>query len=459
MPGVTTACCLQLLLLVAVGGFAAEYPAKTVRVICPWSAGGGTDRVSRYWAAALEEEFDQPFVVINRTGGAGAVGHFAGAYAKPDGHTIAMITFELSTMHRMKISRLTYQDYECLLQVNADPAAVVVATSAPWETLTEFLAAVRGSPGSLKMSGTATGGAWDLARAGLLRQADLPIDAVAWVPHPGAAPSLMELLGGHVDAVCCSVPEVAAQLVAGQVRVLAVMAEERLQDYPALPTAKEQGVDWVAVGWRGLALPKGTPPAIVHQLEQVCLKIAASEEYHQFMRNNGFGIAIRPTAEFRAFLHSQDAQWEEVVAAAGYDRGLTDNHDPGPLALPALLLVGMAFTAAWEIYRGRLARPPAAGSESLAENDGLPAGETLSPPPAVAALLAVSLALVAYVVAIVWIGFGVSTLCFVSVTTWLLGAKWWEALTAAVLMVATVWLLFVLVFEVQLPSGLFELPI
>ena len=90
---------------------ASRYPERTVTVVCPWSPGGGTDRVSRFWAGALEREFGQPFVVVNRTGGAGAVGHFASAHAQPDGHTIGMITFELSTMHRMRISRLTFKDY------------------------------------------------------------------------------------------------------------------------------------------------------------------------------------------------------------------------------------------------------------------------------------------------------------------------------------------------------------
>ena len=275
-----------------------SYPHKTVTIICPWSAGGGTDRVSRFWADALQAEFDQPFVVVNRTGGAGAVGHFSGAHAAPDGHTISMITFELSTMHRMRISTLTFEDYECLMQVNADAAALVVAADAPWQSLGEWVEEVRTRPGELRMSGTATGGAWDLARAGLLRAADLDVGSVVWVPHPGAAPSLMELMGGHLDAVCCSVPEVAPQWEAGQVRILAVFAEERLPEYPTIPTAREQGVDWVAVGWRGLALPKGTPQPIVDALVERCQRIAESDDFTSFMRKNGFGVKIRFTDAF-----------------------------------------------------------------------------------------------------------------------------------------------------------------
>ena len=421
---------------------ASDYPNRTVTVVCPWSPGGGTDRVSRFWAGALEKEFDQPFVVVNRTGGAGAVGHYASAHAKPDGHTIGMITFELSTMHRMRISRLTFEDYQCLLQVNADPAAIIVRNDAPWQTLAEWFDEVRARPGELRMSGTATGGAWDLARAGLLQAAELPIDSIVWVPHPGAAPSLLELMGGHLDAVCCSVPEVAPQLKSGQVRVLAVMADERMSDFPDLRTAREQGTDWVAVGWRGLALPKGTPPEIVKLLADRCDKIAASDDYKQFMQKNGFGIKIRTTTEFTEFLQEQDEQWKSVVEAAGYDKGLTGNNDPGPLALPIFLAIGLVAIGAWEFRRNH-----DAGNDPAADGGALKK------------LWIVSAAFVGYVVAVTWLGFALSTFAFVAIMTWTLGARVGAAILAASIILAIVWLLFVIAFQVQLPQGALGLPL
>jgi len=420
----------------------ARYPHKTVTIICPWAPGGGTDRVARFWADALQRKLGQPVVVVNRTGGAGAVGHFSGAHARPDGYTITIITFELSTMHRMRISRLTYKDYECLLQMNADPAAIVVQADAPWHTLADWLADVRAHPGQIKMSGTATGGAWDLARAGLLRAAGVPIESVIWVPHPGANPSLMELMGGHLDAVCCSVPEVAAQLEGGQIRILAVMADQRLADFPELPTAKEQGVDWVAVGWRGLALPKGTPPAIVATLQEHCDKIAHSDEFKGFMSKNGFGIEIRMTDEFTSFLAAQDAQWKGVVEAAGYDHGLTGNNDPGPLALPLVLCIGLLVAGGWEFFQSRRHRSEA------------PATSWWQPK-----VLGTGVALVGYVVAVHWLGFALSTIAFLALTTRAFGARWWSAVVASLLIMSIVWLMFTYLFEVQLPHGTLGLPL
>lgn len=443
----------MLLLLVVftswpAGGLSEEYPNKTVRIICPWSPGGGTDRVSRFWADALQRELGEPFVVVNRTGGAGAIGHFAGAHAAPDGHTIAMITFELSTMHRMKISKLTYRDYECLLQMNADPAAIIVHKDAPWQNLQELLDAIRQSPGKVRMSGTATGGAWDLARAGMLQAEGIPIHSCVWVPHPGAAPSLVELMGGHLDAICCSVPEVSVPLANNEVRVLAVMSEERITGFPDLPTAREQGVDWVAVGWRGLALPKGTPKSVVKKLESTCLEIAKSERFLGFMGKNGFGVKIRATDEFREFLVSQDEQWKSVVEAAGYDQGLPAAGDPGPRALPLILVIGLALAIGSETLRGKEANLAAGDLASGKQSADDPTTDTTK------RVLFLAIGMVAYVVAVQWLGFHLSTLIFVAATARQLGARWWVATLAGGILVVVISLLFVYVFDVQLPQGI-----
>ncbi len=299
-------------------GAASSFPTKTITVVCPWAAGGGTDRVSRFLADQLEKSLGKPVVVQNKTGGGGAVGHSAGATARPDGHTILMGTFELSTMHWMGISNLTYEDYQPLMQVNADAAALFVRKDAPWADLAAFLEHVKANPGTVQMSGTATGGAWDLARSGMLLAAEMPVESIRWIPTQGAAPSLVQLLGGHIDAVCCSVPEAAPQVEAGELRCLAVMSGERLPEYPDIPTVSESGIAWEAVGWRGLLLPKGTPEPVVNVLNEAFREILAGEAYREFMGKNGFGIVIREPADFGTFLAKEDAQWQTVIEAAGF---------------------------------------------------------------------------------------------------------------------------------------------
>ncbi|MBT6769691.1 MAG: tripartite tricarboxylate transporter substrate binding protein, partial [Opitutales bacterium] len=271
-------------------------------------------------ADQLQKELGKPFVVVNQTGGSGAVGHSAGALAKPDGHTLTMATFELSTMHWMGISDLTWKDYAPVAELNADAAAIMVRSDSPWNSLKDLIGYIEANPGKLTMSGTATGGAWDLARAGFQLEAGIPVDAVRWIPSKGSAPSIVELLGGHIDAVCCSIPEAISQIEAGQLRALVVMSPEKLSGHPDLPTAIDEGVDWSAVGWRGIVAPKGTPPDIVKKISDVCSKIVASAEFEEFMRKNGFATEWKSNEAFAVFLEEQDAQWKDVIEATGYAR-------------------------------------------------------------------------------------------------------------------------------------------
>jgi len=307
------------------GGSSAAFPRKSMKVICPWAPGGGTDQTSLFWAAELKKLLGKPVTKMNRTGGSGVTGHTAGASAPADGHTLTMITAELNTMHLMGLTTLTHHDFRCILQMNADAAAIIVRDDSPWQTLDDMLDHIRTSPVKVKMSGTATRGTWDLARIGLLLEAKLPVDSVIWVPSEGAGPSKIALLGGHVDVVCCSVPEVAtvdAQTknpkISAGMRVLAVMSDERLPDFPDVPTARECGVAWSGVGWRGLAVPKDTPDEVVALLIEKCNQIATSQKFRDFMKQTGYAIKIRSGDEFTQFLNEQDEQWKPVVEAAGY---------------------------------------------------------------------------------------------------------------------------------------------
>ena len=299
-------------------GGSEAFPSKSGTVICPWAPGGGTDRLARFIADQLQRELGNPWVVVNRTGGSGAVGHSAGALAAPDGHTVTMATFELSTMHWMGITDLTHEAYEPIAEINGDAAAIMVKADAPWKTIDEFMEHAKANPGQIKMSGTATGGAWDLARAGFQLEAGLSVDAVRWIPTKGSAPAIVELLGGHIDAVCCSVPEALTQIEAGQLKALVVMAPERLPNFPDLPTAIDQGVNWSAIGWRGIVAPKGTPPEIVDTLSATMEKIVQSTAYADFMSKNGFSPSFKKGAAFGEFLAEQDAQWKTVIEATGY---------------------------------------------------------------------------------------------------------------------------------------------
>ena len=294
-----------------------------------------------------------------------------------------------------------------------------------------------------------------------------------------------------MDAVCCSVPEAASQIEASQVRVLCVMSEERLPDYPDIPTAKEAGTDWVSTGWRGLALPKGTAPEILDTLEEKCLAIAESAKFKEFMAKNRFGIRIRNAEEFTAFARQQDAQWKTVAGGswlyqvdgdlprsqhaipnetmteqdasyaelpwgialllvgcffllfAGNIRhsGAVSEADPGPRAVPiamSWLLIGGGVLSCRSILMNRRTRQMPAAKQQFFS----PANRRTA--------FFVTLTL-CYIVCVPF-AFYVSTFVLTGVASFWFGAKWWSSFLGAAIITSVVWGLFVKLFSIPLPT-------
>jgi tripartite-type tricarboxylate transporter receptor subunit TctC len=295
----------------------AQVPSRPVQLIVPWAAGGGTDRIARMVAVLLEKELAQPVTVVNRTGGSGAVGHTAGATATPDGHTITMVTVELTMMHWMGLTPLTYRELTPVALLNIDPAGVQVAAASAFTTLPQLLDYAKANPGKLKASGTGRGGIWDLARAGMLKAAGIPVEAIRWVPSTGAATGLQELVAGGVEVVTASLVEGRSLIEAGKVRPLAHMADKRDPTFADVPTLKELGIDWTMGAWRGIALPKGTSAEIVAVYEAALDKVVKSPEFVDFMRKAPFGILWKGSRDFAVFLGEQDRTMGALMKEAG----------------------------------------------------------------------------------------------------------------------------------------------
>jgi len=294
-----------------------KYPSRPIQFVCPWGAGGGTDRVARMLAVLLEKDLGQPVTVVNRTGGSGAVGHTAGSTAAPDGQTITIMTVEIVMMHWMGLAKVTYSDFKPVALVNFDPAGVNVRMDAPWKVLKELLDYAKANPGKLKASGTGKGGIWDLSRAGMLKTAGISVDAIPWVPSEGAAPGLQELVAGGVQVVTCSLPEARSMIEAKKVKALAIMGEKRAEIFPEVPTLKELGLNWTMGAWRGVGVPKGTPDDIVKVLEKSLEKAVASPEFKKFMQDNGFGIIWRPAADYGKFMAESDRDMGILMKEVG----------------------------------------------------------------------------------------------------------------------------------------------
>ncbi|MCA9084820.1 MAG: tripartite tricarboxylate transporter TctB family protein [Planctomycetaceae bacterium] len=327
-----------LLLCLAMGcNSGGEWPNRPLTLVCPWSAGGGTDRVARQLAVQLEQELNVPVNVVNATGGGGVTGHSRGAQAAADGYTLTLATVELNMLHWQQLCPVTPESFQPLAMLNEDSAAVFVMNSAPWQSLAELSQALQTADAPLKASGTAAGGIWHIALMGWLDSSQLPLDSITWISINGSAPSLQELLAGGVDLVCCSIPEARALLDAGEIRCLGVMSAERSPAAPDVPTFTEQGFDWSMGGWRGVMFPIGVPDRTVQQVEHAVLKIAAGDEFQGFMQAAGFQTRILPSVDFREFLKHSDEQFGKILQSPQMSRR---HHMPiGPYMVPSALLI------------------------------------------------------------------------------------------------------------------------
>jgi tripartite-type tricarboxylate transporter receptor subunit TctC len=299
-------------------GEKAGYPNRPITMVVPWAAGGGTDAVARMIASLVERNLGKPVNVVNRTGGSGVVGHQAIATAAPDGYTIGILTVEIVMMHHQGLTDLTGASFTPLGLVNLDPTAIQVRADAPYATLGDLMAAIRANPGKLKASGTAQGGIWHVAIAGLLAEQKIAPSAVTWVPSASNAAGLLDLVAGGVDIVPGSHPEARSLIDAGKVKSLAVLAEAPSTLYPQVPTGKQAiGTDWTTGVWRGIGAPKNLPPDVRARLEAAVKAACESQEYRDFMATRGFGVRWAGPDEFAGFMSTSDAQMGTVMKSLG----------------------------------------------------------------------------------------------------------------------------------------------
>lgn len=294
-----------------------QYPSRPITYIVPWNPGGGTDIVSRALGAVLQDELGVSVNVVNRSGGGGVVGHLALSSARPDGYTLGAITGEVTMMHWQGLTPLTYTDYTPIALLSYNPGAITVKADAPWNTLDELLATLRSSPGSQLASGTSKGGIWDLARIGFLDAAGLEESALPWVPSQGAAPALQELLAGGVQVVTAALAETDALLKAGEVKVLAVMSDERLEAYPEIPTLVEQGINWSIGGWVSIGAPANLPPEVFEKLSEAVLAATQDSAYVTPLKKAGFNLTTTSGNELTAFFEKENETNGRLLKMAG----------------------------------------------------------------------------------------------------------------------------------------------
>lgn len=277
----------------------ADYPDRPVTIIVPWGAGGGTDTIIRIFAVGFEEALGQPINVVNRTGGSGVVGHASIANSRADGYTLGACTSEITYFETVGLAPITPESFDLISRLAVIPAGITVSADSPYDSAAELVDAAKA--GELSASGSGIGGPWHMAAAGMMKSAGAPVDSLRFIPSQGGAPALQDLLAGGISVFTGSPIEASALAGAGEVKILAVMADERSPAFPDVPTLKESGTDWSMSNWFSLCAPAGLPDDVKVKIEDAAKVAHASPAVQDALAQRGITPTFDGSEAFSAF--------------------------------------------------------------------------------------------------------------------------------------------------------------
>ncbi|MGR4067053.1 tripartite tricarboxylate transporter substrate binding protein [Billgrantia sp. C5P2] len=240
--------------LLAAGIATADYPTKTITMVIPYGAGGGTDVLARTLQPALEEALGQTIVVSNVPGGGGILGFTQVANARPDGYTVTIPNNVIFATEGMGNATYTYSDFDYLGNVMTEDYVVAVRADGPWESWEALVEDMQANPGTVSFGFSGAGGSTHVASEIL---ADMVGYRARQIPHDGSSDAVAAAMGGHIDALMLNLADLASGLRSGRLIPLVSLGTERLAEYPDVPTLSELGHDLNLTNWRGIAAPAG----------------------------------------------------------------------------------------------------------------------------------------------------------------------------------------------------------
>jgi tripartite-type tricarboxylate transporter receptor subunit TctC len=296
---------LVLALLPLASGVAAQepYPTRPVTIVAPYPPGGAADLTARPFAPALERALKQPVVVLNKPGAGGAVGTQSVAVAKPDGYTILLTVFSISTIPEAdrvagRTPTFTRDQFVPIARLNADPTLLMVRPDAPWKTVKDLVEDAKKRPDEILFASAGHYTVAHMAMEVFMQAAGIRL---RHLPTTGGGPAMTAVLGGHATLAMLSTGAVSPQVKAGKVRVLANSGAARLAAFPDTPTLKELGYDAEAYLWTGLFAPKGVPPHVLKTLREATRKALQDDEFKAASEKMQMPPAYLDAEEFKVW--------------------------------------------------------------------------------------------------------------------------------------------------------------
>lgn len=297
---------------------AQDYPSRALRIVVPFSPGGGGDVLGRLVGQKLSEALKQPVVVENKPGASTTIASNLVAKSPPDGYTL-LLNVPLLVQTASLYSKLPYNPLVDLIPVTdlvTTPLWMAVGTAkVPARTLKEYIEAARANPTEYNYASVGAGSSGHLLGHELSDANNLNM---THVPYKGSTPAMMALLSGEVTAVFLDYVTLKPQVEAGKVRLLAVTGTARTRLTPQVPTLAELGYPgFEAANWGGLFVPAKTPPEIVKRLETEVQKIVQRPDYLAKIRELGYEPGGSPQAEFAALVRADHARWGAMIKKVG----------------------------------------------------------------------------------------------------------------------------------------------
>ena len=297
---------------------AADYPAKPVRMLVGFAAGGGTDTTARAIAQPLAEALGQQVVVDNRPGAAGNIATEIAANSVPDGYTVLMGTIAALSINPSLYQKLPFdpvKDFEPVTLAVSSTNVLVVHPTVAAKSVKELIALAKAQPDKITYGSSGVGGAGHLA--GVLFD-QLAGTKTVHVPYKGGAPAMIALISGEVQMVFSTAETAVPQMKSGKVRALGVTTAKRTALLPDVPTIAEAGLPgYEANNWYGILVPAKTPRPVVDRLNREIVKILKTPSVRETLFRSGLDASPSTPQEFAAYMKSETAKWAKVVKASG----------------------------------------------------------------------------------------------------------------------------------------------
>jgi tripartite-type tricarboxylate transporter receptor subunit TctC len=305
---------LALCAAASCAAMAADWPARPVTLVVPFSPGGTTDVVARMVGQKLGEVWGQPVVIDNRAGAGGNVGAALVAKAAPDGYTLLMTSGSIFTVNPHLYKKMPFdvnKDFALITNVADGPMVVVVPSASDARTVKDLIAKAKAQPGSINFGSAGVGSQVHMAAENFAAAAGID---VVHVPYKGEALAYNDLMAGQIQLVVGNIGAVSGLVGEGRMRALAVTGKERSRMMPDVPTVAEAAIPgFVNTGWFGLVAPAGTPKEVLDKVQRDAAAVLAQTEVKARLAVQGMTPVANTPAEFAKAVDEESRRWAEVI--------------------------------------------------------------------------------------------------------------------------------------------------